>query len=190
MTSLWILQNICDSRYNNLSTLKIQIVILVLKLALSLTYWEHWLQFSTCFTMTKDVEKQSEKKKLPTTGSTWSGFWLKLRRLLPYMWPSDNPWLQMRVVFCVLLLIVVRVINVLVPIYYKKIVDTFSYVDDQKLEEGWPLTRHHALPVPPRATQDAVRPTQQLLNLIAAGQVIKVFINQLYHLCIVSEFLI
>ena len=88
--------------------------------------------------MTKDVEKQSEKQKLPTTGSTWSGFWLKLRRLLPYMWPSDNPWLQMRVVFCVLLLIVVRVINVLVPIYYKKIVDTFSYVDDQKVEEGWP----------------------------------------------------
>ena len=88
--------------------------------------------------MTKDVENQNANKKLPTTGSTWSGFWLKLRRLLPYMWPSDNPWLQLRVVFCVLLLISVRVINVLVPIYYKKIVDTFSYVDDQKLEEGWP----------------------------------------------------
>jgi hypothetical protein len=52
------------------------------------------------------------------------------------------------------------------------------------------ITRHHALPVQPRATQDVVRPTQQLLNLIAAGQVIKVIVNQLYHLCIVSEFLI
>ena len=30
------------------------------------------------------------------------------------------------------------VINVLVPIYHKKIVDTFSYVDDQKVEEGRP----------------------------------------------------
>ena len=59
--------------------------------------------------MIKDAEKQSEKKKIPTTGSTWSGFWIKLRRLLPFMWPSDNPWLQLRVVFCVFLLISVRV---------------------------------------------------------------------------------
>ena len=41
------------------------------------------------------------------------------------------------------------------------------------------LTRHHALPVPPRAVQDAVRPAQQLLNLIAAGIVIRVLTTQL-----------
>ena len=88
--------------------------------------------------MAKDIEKQSEDEKHPTKGSTWAGFWMKMRKLLPYMWPSNNPWLQLRVVFCVLLLIAVRIINVFVPIYYKKIVDTFSYVDEQKLEEGWP----------------------------------------------------
>ena len=59
--------------------------------------------------MIKDVEKQKEKKKIPNTGSTWSGFWIKLRRLLPFIWPSDNPWLQLQVVFCVFLLISVRV---------------------------------------------------------------------------------
>ena len=37
------------------------------------------------------------------------------------------------------------------------------------------VTRHHALPVPLRATQDAVRVAQPLLNLIAAGKVIIVF---------------
>ena len=37
------------------------------------------------------------------------------------------------------------------------------------------ITRHHALPVPPRAAQDVVRPAQPLLNLIAAGKVIIVF---------------
>jgi hypothetical protein len=34
------------------------------------------------------------------------------------------------------------------------------------------ITRHHTLLVPPRAAQDAVRPTQPLINLIAAGKVI------------------
>jgi hypothetical protein len=37
--------------------------------------------------------------------STWRGFWKKLGRLLPYMWPSNSPLLQLRVVFCLLLLI-------------------------------------------------------------------------------------
>ena len=56
------------------------------------------------------------------------------------MWPSDNPWLQLRVIFCVLHLIAVRVINVFVPIYYKKIVDAFDATDDENQEktEGWP----------------------------------------------------
>ena len=61
---------------------------------------------------------------------------------------------------------------------------------DEGLHPREGITRHHALPVPPRATQDAVRPTQQLLNLIAAGQVIKVFVTQLLTFVYVSEFLI
>ena len=68
--------------------------------------------------MTKDVENQSDeaKKKLATTGSTWSGLWLKLKRLFPYMWPTDNGWLQIRVIFCVILTIAVRIVKVFVPL--------------------------------------------------------------------------
>ena len=88
--------------------------------------------------MAKDIEKQ----KIPTSGSAWSGFWLKLRQLLPYMWPSDDPWLQLRVVFCAFIIIAVRVINVFVPIYYKKIVDAFenenSDDENQEESEDWP----------------------------------------------------
>ena len=60
---------------------------------------------------------------------------MNLRKLLPYKWPSDNPWLQLRVIFCVLLLIAVRVINVFVPIYYEKIVDAFDATDDENQEK-------------------------------------------------------
>ena len=50
------------------------------------------------------------------------------------------------------------------------------------------VTRHHALPVPPRAAKHAVIPALPLLNLIAAGKVIEVFATQLFTFCIVSEF--
>jgi len=95
--------------------------------------------------MTKDVENQSEeaKKKLATTGSTWSGLWLKLKRLFPYMWPSDNGWLQIRVIVCVILTIAVRIVNVYVPIFYKKIVDSLKENNQQdsynpESVEEWP----------------------------------------------------
>jgi len=85
--------------------------------------------------MAKDIEKQNADGKLPTKGSAWTGFWMKLKRLLPYMWPSNSPWLQLRVVFCIILLIAVRIINVFVPIYHKKIIDTLAS-DDRT--ERWP----------------------------------------------------
>jgi hypothetical protein len=37
--------------------------------------------------------------------SFWHGFWGKLGRLLPYMCPTNAPQLQLRVIFCLLLLI-------------------------------------------------------------------------------------
>jgi len=58
--------------------------------------------------------------------STWSGIVDKLSKLLPYLWPKRSSSLQLRVLFCVLLLILVRVANVFVPIYYKKIIDSLA----------------------------------------------------------------
>ena len=56
-------------------------------------------------------------------GSTWRGLAVKLRKLLPYMWPRRSPTLQLRVVACVAILVAVRVANVFVPILSKSIVD-------------------------------------------------------------------
>lgn len=53
--------------------------------------------------------------------STWQDFRKKVRLLVPYMWPRGNVLLQLLVLFCLGVLGVERVINVLVPTYYKDI---------------------------------------------------------------------
>ncbi|KAJ1522945.1 hypothetical protein ONE63_002084 [Megalurothrips usitatus] len=59
------------------------------------------------------------------SGSTWRNFWRKIRLLLPYLWPKEV-LLQFRVLFCFMLLAGGRVLNVYVPIYSKKIVDSMT----------------------------------------------------------------
>lgn len=58
--------------------------------------------------------------------STFSDLWSKTKLLFPYIWPRGHPLLQLRVAVCFLILVSVRVINVYVPVYYKKIVDGLS----------------------------------------------------------------
>ena len=50
----------------------------------------------------------------PAPTSVWSGFFKKMLKLLPYMWPSRSPFLQLRVLFCIVLLAGIRsYINIL-----------------------------------------------------------------------------
>ncbi|KFB46836.1 hypothetical protein ZHAS_00014839 [Anopheles sinensis] len=58
--------------------------------------------------------------------STFRNAWSKLRTLLPFLWPKKDVVLQLRVIICFALLIGGRVINLYVPIYNKKIVDSLS----------------------------------------------------------------
>ncbi|CAJ0599427.1 unnamed protein product [Cylicocyclus nassatus] len=65
--------------------------------------------------------------------STWSNFSHKVSLILPYVWPKKSIALQLRVAFCLLLLLFGRLINVALPLYSKWIVDglanpaTFKY---------------------------------------------------------------
>ncbi|CAG9561870.1 unnamed protein product [Danaus chrysippus] len=59
-------------------------------------------------------------------GSTFRNVFGKMRTLLPFMWPSKSVCLQIYVFICVLALLAGRVINLYVPIYNKKIVDSLS----------------------------------------------------------------
>ena len=52
-----------------------------------------------------------------------------IRTLLPYLWPTDIPGLKARVVVAVGFLVLAKVTNVAVPIFYKKAVDSLTSVE-------------------------------------------------------------
>lgn len=57
-------------------------------------------------------------------GSTFRNAWKKISLLAPFLWPKKDVLLQFRVMFCFLLLVAGRAINLYVPIYSKLIVDS------------------------------------------------------------------
>lgn len=67
---------------------------------------------------TKDAAQVNQR-----TGSTFSGFSSKVKLLWPYLWPKGHFGLQLRILLCVAILVAIRVVNVLVPLSYKKIID-------------------------------------------------------------------
>ncbi|XP_054008432.1 ATP-binding cassette sub-family B member 6 [Hylaeus anthracinus] len=58
--------------------------------------------------------------------SAWANSWYKIKTLAPFLWPEKSFTLQLRVIFCFTLLIAGRFINLYVPIYNKKIVDSVA----------------------------------------------------------------
>jgi hypothetical protein len=52
------------------------------------------------------------------TGTAFGDFMLRMRTLLPYVWPSGHRGLQFRVFLSFLLLLAGRAVNLLVPIQY------------------------------------------------------------------------
>ena len=57
---------------------------------------------------------------------TWNGFSRKAVLIFPYIWPRKSYSLQLRVAFCLFLLVFGRLINVALPLYGKWIVDSLA----------------------------------------------------------------
>ena len=70
--------------------------------------------------------QQSQGVIMKSEGSTFADIWRKTRMLLPFIWPKGNLFLQMLVLICFLILIAGRGVSLLVPIYYKKIVNELT----------------------------------------------------------------
>ncbi|MGJ8547203.1 MAG: ABCB family ABC transporter ATP-binding protein/permease [Sulfitobacter sp.] len=51
---------------------------------------------------------------------------LVLRKVAPYLWPDDMPWVKKRVVFAMIALILSKLIAVVTPFFYKWAVDALS----------------------------------------------------------------
>ena len=49
--------------------------------------------------------------------STWHGIGEKMQWLLHFLWPRGNLLLQFTAIFCLLIIVAIRVVNVYVPIY-------------------------------------------------------------------------
>jgi hypothetical protein len=67
-------------------------------------------------------------------GSTFRNAWKKVSLLAPFLWPKKDVFLQFRVVFCILLVIAGRIINLYVPIYSKLIGEFMLLVTSPSVE--------------------------------------------------------
>ncbi|XP_034741907.1 ATP-binding cassette sub-family B member 6, mitochondrial [Etheostoma cragini] len=73
-----------------------------------------------------DIQDSSSPASSSSLPSVWQGFGRKVKLLLPYVWPKGNAALQGLVLLCVGLLAAERLVNVLVPVYSKNIVNELS----------------------------------------------------------------
>ncbi|TVY93794.1 ABC transporter, partial [Lachnellula willkommii] len=62
----------------------------------------------------------------PGRGRGWLAYFDGFRRLFPYIWPSDSRKQQAITVFCFVLLILQRIVNVMVPIQLGKLFDALG----------------------------------------------------------------
>ena len=55
-----------------------------------------------------------------------TGGWRTIRRVAPYLWPRDQPWVKRRVVASVFMLVLAKLIAVATPVLYKWSVDALA----------------------------------------------------------------
>uniref|UniRef100_A0A667H2G9 ATP-binding cassette sub-family B member 6 n=1 Tax=Lynx canadensis TaxID=61383 RepID=A0A667H2G9_LYNCA len=74
----------------------------------------------------QDVERSQVQSTEEAPGSTWRDLGRKLRLLSGYLWPRGSPALQLVVLICLGLMGLERGLNVLVPIFYRNIVNLLT----------------------------------------------------------------
>ncbi len=52
--------------------------------------------------------------------------WQTMRRVLPYLWPADHPWVKRRVVYALVALLVAKLVSITTPYIYKQAVDALA----------------------------------------------------------------
>ncbi|PIE14522.1 MAG: metal ABC transporter permease [Rhodobacterales bacterium] len=62
--------------------------------------------------------------------------WRTIKRVAPYLWPEDHPWVKRRVVFAMLALLLSKVIAVGTPMLYKQAVDALGGAGVSELALG------------------------------------------------------
>ncbi|MBV0911888.1 ABCB family ABC transporter ATP-binding protein/permease [Anianabacter salinae] len=60
-----------------------------------------------------------------------------IRRVAPYLWPADKPWVKRRVVLALVSLVIAKIVAVGTPFFYKAAVDALS--GDAAADAAWTL---------------------------------------------------
>ncbi|XP_060786157.1 ATP-binding cassette sub-family B member 6 isoform X1 [Neoarius graeffei] len=85
---------------------------------------------SAAFTLCVEPDSGNQQAQVPNVNivsrSKWQDLIRKVTLLVPYMWPRSSIPLQLLVFLCVCLLGLERLLNVLVPVYSKNIVNQLS----------------------------------------------------------------
>ncbi|MDQ7072184.1 MAG: ABC transporter ATP-binding protein/permease [Rhodobacterales bacterium] len=61
-----------------------------------------------------------------TTSQAPSNGWNTIKRVVPYLWPADHPWVKRRVVVSMFVLVLAKVVSVITPLFYKQAVDALT----------------------------------------------------------------
>lgn len=76
-------------------------------------------------TSEEEVEKKLKTEK-EERASAFKDFWPKIKRLLPFVYPKDDPWLKFMIFMTFVFLMLGRLVNLLVPILTVWIVGNLS----------------------------------------------------------------
>ncbi|XP_059611887.1 ATP-binding cassette sub-family B member 6 [Phlebotomus argentipes] len=112
----------------NLKTLpdKVETVFFVLRYVSCLLIFVLGLKAPGIYTQSPEDYQNLVPPQNDDNQSTFRNAWSKIKTLAPFLWPKKDCLLQFRVIFCFVLLLAGRVINLYVPIYNKKIVDSLT----------------------------------------------------------------
>jgi hypothetical protein len=89
--------------------------------------WRHYVHgYESVPTEPSQAITDHTKISLPTGSVGWSEYTRRMRTLLPFMWPKGDWRLQCMIVMCITLLAAGRMVNVLVPAQYKRLVDALG----------------------------------------------------------------
>lgn len=87
-----------------------------------------------------DVPPSKDAKTSETVGGstqlTWGETFASLKRIAPYLWPQKSKLLQFMAFLSMLVLLLERVVNILLPLTLRALVDALSRGTDGKLPLG------------------------------------------------------
>ena len=76
--------------------------------------------------MTASPAQPTPGVKAPDVNAPAASGWQTMRRVGPYLWPKDEPWVKRRVVAALTLLMIAKIVSVGIPYIYKRAVDALA----------------------------------------------------------------